>query len=217
MSFPSDSPFRGSFPGSVPAPVKRKKKLAARPKVAKVEQVKQAIQEIQPDAIITTKEVKEFIATAAQAGAQGAHDEEVRRALRTFREDQKDVMRFVALVVCLWRFSLLRHGNPRRPVWISFRLSSPARPRMGMRHPWGLTTEERKAAKGRRQKQGCWWTVGPGQWSNPDGRAWIMPTPNSGSVTWWTRRYSLPFDSIAGVADYLCERALEWRVTERGS
>lgn len=146
-------------------------------------------------------------------------DEAVREALRAYRTDETDRLLLARLVVELWRAGHLRDGYDRS-IQPMFRLTGVAylSKRDGsMWHPWPLRNGRASAVARTKNHVGLWWTVGPGPWRTEavkGDRVWIMPCIDTGRCVWGSKNRCLPFDSVGELADYLGERAIEWKVVE---
>jgi len=138
-------------------------------------------------------------------------DEAVRSALRDFRSDVSDIAAFAKLVVAFWRAAL--HESDKRPLQIQFTLHKLAESKATTRSK--RTFQSHLWSKSKGNSRGFWWTVGPGNWREPDGRAWIVPCTDAGWQTWSNADYSKPFGSIGELVDYMVGRAAEWRVVEK--
>ena len=146
-------------------------------------------------------------------------DESFRQALRDFKVDETDLHAFGRLVVAFWRAGL--QDEDKRPLQVMFKLrklptsKATAEGRGLQSHPWGKTGRAKKKGRGKRKGAPCyWWSIGPGRWATPDGRAWIMACTETGAQTWWSDNRSKPFASIGELVDYVTGRATEWRVVE---
>lgn len=139
-------------------------------------------------------------------------DDAVSGSLRALRADPKDRGAFARVVLDLWRSGALSDSlPPRRPFHLVFRvrgLQTRRAMKVGREHPWG--TYHRSPS---RRRKGAWWTVGEGRpWGEDFAGPWILASQDDATRLFMSPNYCTRFDSGPGLADYLRDRALEWKV-----